>query len=140
MRCRVKEARRGWMIVDVDANDRAVAGPWDSQEKAVANFDVLYGFRRENPSAELRHAKIIAGAAKKTLTQAEIEKTISDYIARGDRAEDRRDRAKYESAEYWKQHDIAVKWWTRAEALMPGGSHWAARKRQKGRPLGGGRL
>ena len=57
--------------------------------------------------------------SRRFTTQAEVDRAIEDYIARGDRAEERRDRAPYESAEYWRHHDIAVKWWTKAEALMP---------------------
>jgi hypothetical protein len=68
--------------------------------------------RRDNPHRQ------------KFKTQAEIDKTITEYIARGNRAEEQRDRAPFESAAYWKHHDVAVKWFTKAEALMPGGSHW----------------
>ena len=82
----------------------------------------------------------VSGGTRKPLvrrfnTQAEIDKTITDYIARGNKAEQKRDRAPYESAEYWRQHDIAVKWWTKAESLMPGGSHWRRKAAAEGRRL-----
>lgn len=73
-------------------------------------------------------------STRKFETQADIDRQISIYIERGNRAADLRERAPYESAEYWRHHDTAVKWWTKAEALMPGGNFWknkAIRERRR---------
>jgi hypothetical protein len=52
-------------------------------------------------------------------TQADVEMAIARLAALAHLAEVRRDRAPYESKEYWKEHDIAVMWRKQAEALMP---------------------
>lgn len=54
-------------------------------------------------------------------TQTDVEKAITHYIDLCNKAEELRDAAPHESDEYWKQHDISVKWRKKAEALMPNG-------------------
>ena len=52
-------------------------------------------------------------------TQSQVNAVIQRFMAKAINAEVKRDRAKFESPEYWNQHDIAVKWHKKAEALMP---------------------
>lgn len=56
------------------------------------------------------------------LTQDEIDARISLFMVRAERAEDRRDRCKWEGEAYWHWHDVAAKWHERARRLMPKGS------------------
>lgn len=72
-------------------------------------------------------------ATREYETQAEINHAIQRYIDLGNNAEERRDEAPYESSEYWRQHDIAIDWYTKAEALMPGGAYWRAKAIAEGR-------
>jgi hypothetical protein len=55
----------------------------------------------------------------KLTTQSQVNAVIQRFMAKAINAEVKRDRAKFESPEYWNQHDIAVKWHKKAEALMP---------------------
>lgn len=66
-------------------------------------------------------------------TQADINAEITRLTSLGDAAATRRDRETFESKAYWRHHDVAVKWWTRAEALMPGGSVWVEKAKREGR-------
>jgi hypothetical protein len=59
---------------------------------------------------------------KKFKTQAEVDAAIDRYIEKAIKSEERRDAQVWESVEYWKHHDIAVKWHEKARQLMPKGS------------------
>lgn len=61
----------------------------------------------------------MAKKTRKFATQAEVDAEIDRLIALAIKAEERRDKQVWESAEYWKHHDVAIKWHLRAEALMP---------------------
>jgi len=50
---------------------------------------------------------------------AEVEVAIDHLIAKAIKAEERRDKARWESTEYWKHHDCAMRWHEKARALMP---------------------
>jgi hypothetical protein len=55
---------------------------------------------------------------KQFRTQGEVDMAIKTYIARALRSEVLRDLSKYESPQYWKHHDTAVKWHNKAASLM----------------------
>jgi len=54
-------------------------------------------------------------------TQAEVDQEIDRLISLAVASGERRDRQEYESPEYWKHHDICIRYHQRAEALMPAG-------------------
>lgn len=66
----------------------------------------------------VEHRKAFA----KFKTQAEVDAAIDRFIRLEAAAEARRDRCEWESPEYWKHHDVAVKWREKARRLMPLGS------------------
>ncbi|MGL6095380.1 MAG: hypothetical protein ACRC7O_06230 [Fimbriiglobus sp.] len=52
-------------------------------------------------------------------TQVEVDAAIENFIRLAVAAEGKRDAAEWESKEYWKFHDIAMKWHGKAEVMMP---------------------
>ena len=56
---------------------------------------------------------------KRYRTQTEIDAAIKHHFRLGQKAEDRRDKLPERSAAYWREHDVAQKHFSRAEALMP---------------------
>lgn len=58
-------------------------------------------------------------AFKRFKTQAQVDKAICRYMLRSIRAETKRDKCQFESADYWRWHDRAVYWDTKASDLMP---------------------
>ena len=58
-------------------------------------------------------------ACAKYRTQAEVDAAIDRFISLGEKSEAKQDKCEWESKRYWYHHDIAVKWYTRAERLMP---------------------
>lgn len=59
---------------------------------------------------------------RKYKTQENVNAAIDKFIATAIRFEEKRDKAVYESVEYWSMHDKAVKWHEKARELMPPGS------------------
>ncbi len=56
-------------------------------------------------------------------TQAQVNEAMKGLMEHALRAEERRDRERFESPEYWKHHDVAQGWYRKAEALMPHAQH-----------------
>jgi len=61
-------------------------------------------------------------AYKNFATQHDVDVEIDRLILWAVAAEARRDRVPFESAEYWRHHDLAVYYHERARQLMPHGS------------------
>lgn len=58
-------------------------------------------------------------AFKRFKTQAQVSAAIDRYIKRSIVCEVKRDASEWESAEFWRWHDRAVYWDTKASDLMP---------------------
>lgn len=53
------------------------------------------------------------------MTQQDVDRKIDRLIALALKAEAKRDTSEYEFPVYWKWHDVAIAYHTRAEKLMP---------------------
>lgn len=59
---------------------------------------------------------------KKLTTQIEVSREIDRLIDLAIKAEDRRNDQQWESKEFWRLHDLAIKYHERARKLMSRGS------------------
>ena len=122
----------GWDVYDVrlaDGSDGSIYGfsivgkkpfafahSWPGQPRRHAHAARL-GQRRAARSPAPHGSRHWIG--KKYKTQTAVDAAIANFIALGNRAEEKRDHEKHESPGYWKWHDVAMKWYAKAKELMP---------------------